>query len=207
MPHSRSISRSHRSKGAITSFAASIAVAPGSATGCGKYSNPTLLRICPRYSYSPSRSFKKVVFPRPFLPVKPRRQSVSIRKLTDSKTSSGLPSYPKVRSCISIIDISFPDTPSAKKARRRKNSCGVPSVWPRENLLPGSDTKKRRGRVLLQARQKRTALSLFKDPFRSIFAFVLQDYSFTRSTPFFSGFFHCTGTGRLCQSLPLIASQ
>ena len=46
----------------------------------------------PVYSYVPRRSFRKVVLPLPFLPMKPNFQSVSIWKVTCSKTGSKLPS-------------------------------------------------------------------------------------------------------------------
>lgn len=51
-------------------------------------SNCTDDRIFPLYSYFPSRRFRKVVLPRPFLPTKPSFQSVSTWKLTFSKTLS-----------------------------------------------------------------------------------------------------------------------
>ena len=59
--------------------------------------------MVPEYSYSPVSSFRKVVFPLPFLPINPSFQSVSIWKETFSKTGSKQSSYVKLRflTCIS----------------------------------------------------------------------------------------------------------
>ena len=48
------------------------------------------INICkPLYSYLPNNKFKKVVFPFPFLPIKPNFQFVSILNETFSKILSG----------------------------------------------------------------------------------------------------------------------
>ena len=74
-------------------------------TAYGKYANSTGAEIVPRYSSSPISSRSKVVFPLPFRPIRPSRQSVSSWRLTCSKIVSKLPSYPKVRSETEIKDI------------------------------------------------------------------------------------------------------
>ena len=88
----------------------------------------------PRYGYSPKQA-QKVVLPRPFRPINPSFQLVSIWKVTCSNTLSGLPSYPNVRSFTCIKANAIAST-HKNKPQESHLSCGPFLRGSTEAVLP-----------------------------------------------------------------------